>query len=219
MQGDILESTLRELELMFQPLSLAATEPDYLVVLLHRLGWSIDDLLPALSGLTAELGGIKDALTEIRAIADGGSVDFALIGKALSTTSGIPAAVRALEQQLTETLPAMAEDLGGLAGEILELLFTDWLMLRSKLTYAALAAIGVITQEVTTEKRDATNRISYAHLALLHELAALVRGELARAGATEAAMLAVLPREDDLRRIMWTLFPKLSNAVIDELLD
>ena len=169
MQGDILESTLRELELMFQPLSLAATEPDYMVALLRRLGWSIDDLLPALSELTAGLGGIKNAVTAIRAIADGGSVDLALIGNALSRTAGIPAAVLALEVQLTETLPAMAADLGGLASEILELLFTDWLIRRSKLTYAALAAVGVITQDVTTEKRDATNRI-LRHAVLLERM-------------------------------------------------
>lgn len=158
MADDLLRDLLNEVENLFSPLDEASRDSDLIFALLRRLGWEIDDLLPAASTLASSLKGISTAIGEVRRITGGGSSDISVVIRALHEMSKIPQAVTDLKQQLETALPVVANELAVLPTELLELLFVDWVQRRSPLTFSALAAIGLIESQTAIERLDA-NRV------------------------------------------------------------
>jgi len=159
MPQDILAGLLEEVEDLFLPLEEAAREPDLIFKLLRRLGWEVDDLVPAATTLSSSFGSIIKALDQVRSVAGNGSPDFGAVAQALRESSTIPDAVKNLRQQMEAALPAVANDLATLPVELLEMLFVDWMRRRCPLAFTASVAAGLIEPQIVSERLNTARRV------------------------------------------------------------
>jgi len=214
MADDFLTDLLDEVEELFAPLEEAVRDPDLIFALLRRLGWEIDDRLPAATTLAESLRGISIAIDEVRSVAAGGAPNLVAVMSALQEITKVPDTIVALKQQLETAVPAVADELASLPVELLDLLFVDWVRRRSPLTFSLLAATGLIEPQITIERRD-VNRV-------LRQPVALARLRLDRLSkwitdpvreTTNRFGIAELATEDDARSYALRVFPLIAQLM------
>lgn len=145
MQDDALTAVLNELDTMFAPLLDAGRNPDRLFALLRRTGWTLADSLPDIGVLAGALTDLRNAIDEIRDIAEGGTPDFGAFEAALRSATGVPRALERISTTIAGIAPATAaQAVAQIPADLLEVLLLDWIALRAPLVDALFRATGLI---------------------------------------------------------------------------
>ncbi|MDP1678661.1 MAG: hypothetical protein Q8L02_00800 [Candidatus Nitrotoga sp.] len=214
MANDLLADLLNELEEIFRPLEDVARDPDLIFVLLRRLGWEIDDLVPAATALATSFQAVSSTIDQVRSVAAGGSPDIAAVMSAFRETAKIPDTFGDLQHQLESTLPMVAADLSLLPAELLELLFIDWMRRRSPLAFAISISTGLIEPQITIERVNANRLLRRAVIIdRLHfkQLSRWIANPLVQ--IEERFGISSLLTEEDARAYALRVFPLIAQLM------